>query len=731
MLGLIAGGLAVALCVVLVDRFVLHAEWWEVRHRVTGESVAALGDVGPPPGPLAVSWERTTRVHRGPVAGYDTVSYDVAKGQVVTVSGQGVQVVDARTGARRWSYSRSDWSLLGWTSTDSRLVGYFERDGHRADRVLVGFDLLSGSLLWKREGPRPAAVSRTTLRFPAGAGVVLATDDERRTLNGLSAEDGEPLWQRPVEHGCRLFEGAAQPSGDRESLVAIALDCARRSGPSRLLALDPRTGDVRWDEVLGAEEAPEVTMLDGVTLVSDGTALRAFGEEGEEFAAWDGDAVCGDGMCPSVLVDGRLIVVYHPAGTKRGTTLMEAVDVSSGNVGWAREVPPYTALARAGGDVYALRPRLSELLLPAGIDVVSPADGTATTAPAPFTMDPDLPGGRPWIAAAGGLLYVAVAETVPRPAGESRLVALRGGRAGPGPDELGGVPVADWPDACELLEKEDLARAGLERYVTEPARAEVGTAGLPDPVSCTYEPVEKKAGGDGDPREGAEPGEGAGEGGEEGDEGAGRADGAGGTGGAEGSGEGDGDRPGTGASEGGVPPSAEASGSGSPAPGGGASPSDGPRAHPTSPPPPTGVPTPADGARATAVRGLTVSVRWVAETDEAASQMLDAFQSVQSQVRRRENLGGDEMYEIGATAGVIAVRVGRVIAVVEAGSPTGAAARLAKSVAARLEERAREAEAKRLAAERKKAQEREKAQERAREEREEAGRSVSDPPREP
>ncbi|RSN68833.1 hypothetical protein, partial [Actinomadura sp. WAC 06369] len=169
--------------------------------------------------------------------------------------------------------------------------------------------------------------------------------------------------------------------------------------------------------------------------------------------------------------------------------------------------------------------------------------------------------------------------------------------------------------------------------------------------------------------------------------------------------------------------SASASGAGSPSPGTG-----GPSAHPTSPPPPTGEPTAADGERATAVRGLTVSVRWVAETDDAASQMLDAFQSVQSQVRRRENLGGDEMYEIGTTAGVIAVRVGRVIAVVEAGSPTGAAARLAKSVAARLEEREREA---RAAAAKRLAEQREKAAERDREKRDGAGGPVSDPPRAP
>ncbi|WP_176611435.1 PQQ-binding-like beta-propeller repeat protein [Actinomadura sp. WMMB 499] len=395
MLGLIAGGLAVALCVVLIDRFVLHAEWWEVRHRVTGTPVSPLGDVGPPPGPLAVSWERTTRVHRGSVAGFDAVSYDVAKGQVVAVSGQGVQVVDARTGAKRWSYSRSDWSLLGWTSTGSQLVGYFERDGHRADRVLVGFDVLSGSLLWKREGPRPAAVSRTTLRFPAGAGIVLATDEKRDKLIGLSAETGEPLYQRTVRHGCRLFDGAAQPSGDRESLVALALDCARQSRPSRLLALDPRTGEVRWDEVLGAEEAPEVTMLDGVTLVSDGTALRAFDEEGAEFASWDGDAVCGDGMCPSVLVEGRLLVVYHPAGTKRGTTLMEAVDVPSGNVAWAREVPAYTALARAGSDVYALRPACRNCCCPPGSTSSRPRTAPPRPRPPPSRWTPTPPASAP------------------------------------------------------------------------------------------------------------------------------------------------------------------------------------------------------------------------------------------------------------------------------------------------------------------------------------------------
>jgi hypothetical protein len=84
------------------------------------------------------------------------------------------------------------------------------------------------------------------------------------------------------------------------------------------------------------------------------------------------------------------------------------------------------------------------------------------------------------------------------------------------------------------------------------------------------------------------------------------------------------------------------------------------------------------------VRGLTVSVRWVAETGEAASRMLDALQATQAQARRRRDIGGDEAYEIGPTAGMIALRVGRYVVVVEANRPPGAAARIARSVAYRL-----------------------------------------------
>ncbi|WP_131742575.1 outer membrane protein assembly factor BamB family protein [Actinomadura roseirufa] len=648
--GVVSGAVAVGLCTVLADRFVLHAEWWQVRHTVTADPVAPQSDLGPPPGPLTASWEQTAQMRHGPVAGYGSVAYDVAQGQVVTASGRGLKVLDARTGEGRWSYRRSGWTLLGWSSTGSRLAAYFERDGERGDRLIVGFDALSGALLWRREGERPAAASRTTLRWPAGSGTVLTTDADRRTLTGRSAATGARLWWRRLPAGCRLFEGAAHPADARETLAALALDCA---GANRLLALDPADGAVRWNRPLGSAEAPEVSMLDGVTLASDGTALRAFDRHGAQFAAWRGD-VCGDGMCPSALAGDRLVVARRPPAPGRAARL-EAVDVPSGRSLWRRDAPEYAALAQAGDRIYALRPRLAEPLLPAGVDIITaahgtPADRAAPTAPAPLGVDPELPGVRPWMAAAGGLLYVAVAEAPPRPEGRARLVALRGGATGAGPAELGGVPESDWPDACALLRRDDLTALHLGSYVARPTRASIGRVRLPRPVSCTYEPR------DPEPRRkrGTSPGGGR-------------------SGGPDGERVADPDERDRDAPE----PAPNSPPGGGPVESPSKSPSKSPsRGHSKSPG--------TDGGTEPPVRGLTVSVRWVAGAPPVASRLLDALQSTQAQARPRPDIGGDDAYEIGSTAGTIALRVGRLIIVVDAGRPPGVARRIAQTVAQRL-----------------------------------------------
>ncbi|WP_395109390.1 PQQ-binding-like beta-propeller repeat protein [Actinomadura sp. SCN-SB] len=623
--GLLCAALAVVVGVTVVSRYVLQAEWWQVRHHVTSAPAVPQSAIGPPPGPLSVSWQRSAPARAGALSG-SGVAYQVAQGQVVTASGRGLEVADARTGTDRWSYHRSGWTMAGWSATGSRLVGYFERTGNRDERQMVAFDALSGGLMWRRDDTeRPAAASRATLRWPGGSGVVTTTDERRRTLYGRSADDGSTRWTLKLPTGCRLFEDASHPADGDESLSVLALDCPDRS---RLLAVEPGSGRVRWVRSLGSGESPEVRVLEGVTVAADGTALRAYDKDGTQVVVWNGDEVCGDAMCPAVIHKGHLVVAYRPDDAPTGTGRMESVEVASGRSEWARDVPWYAALTEAGGRLYALRPRLDSRLMPAGIDVIEPADGRTGTVPAPFALDPALTGVRPWLAASGGLLYVAVPEAAPRPTGSAHLFALRGGRAGPGPAELGGVAEKDWPDACGLIRGPDLAAAHLEgARATGAGRAEVGGIGLPHPVTCTYEQQWP------DPEGPAEP---------------------------------------TPSPTGSARPRSSAPATASPS----RSPSPSPsRLVPASPSP---------SQQRWGRRGLTVTVKWVAPTAPTASALLQTFQATQSQARRRTDIGADEAYEIGPTAGTIALRVDRYIVMVDASQPPGAATRLARVVATRL-----------------------------------------------
>jgi outer membrane protein assembly factor BamB len=464
--------------VVAADHLILQAEWWQVNRTVTHALRPPLADLGPPPGPVTPSWQLSTPVGDSELPAYDRVAYTIMDGELVVVSGHGLTVRDARTGRERWHYYRSQWSLLGWARTGQVLVAYLERTGHRGNRLMVGLDAVSGTLLWRQRGDVPAATERTTLRWPAGAGVVIVTEDGRHTLYGRSATSGRRMWTKRLAHGCLLPEAAPYGSSSSETVAAFSLDCGARD---HTIAIDPRTGRTLF--VTNAAHAA-VSVSGDVTSVFDGTGLFAYDRGGRQFLVRRGDAVCRD-MCPTAVTGGHLLVAYDLArqpedGT--ATRRLESVDIGSGKMTWRRDMSGYTALSVAGGVLYGLRSRLADPLLPVGIDVIDPATGVGTTVPAPLVTRPGLDGVRPWLAAGGGLLYVAVPTARPRPFGGARLVALRGGIRGSGPPQLAGVPPGEWPNACSLLGKHDLPRG----YAEEPTPAQV--QGLRLPAGCTYRP---------------------------------------------------------------------------------------------------------------------------------------------------------------------------------------------------------------------------------------------------
>ncbi|GLY76893.1 PQQ-binding-like beta-propeller repeat protein [Actinoallomurus iriomotensis] len=492
--GVVATLVTVICGAILADRLILQAEWWQVNRTVTHAPRPPLADLGPPPGPVTLSWQLSTPVADSELPAYDRVAYTIMDGELVVVSGHGLTVRDARTGRERWHYYRGQWSLLGWARTGHVVVAYLERTGHRGNRLMVGLDAVSGTLLWRQRGDVPAATERTTLRWPAGGGVVIVTEDGRHTLYGRAAATGRRVWSKRLAHGCLLPEAVPYGSSASDSVAAFGLDCGARD---RTLALDPRTGRTLFTTNAAH---PAVSVSGDVTAVFDGTGLHAYDRGGREFLVRRGEDVCRE-MCPAVVTGGHLLIAYDLArGPENGTETrrLESIDIGSGGLSWRRDMSGYTALSVSGGLVYGLRSRLADPLLPAGIDVIDPATGAGTTVPAPLVTRPGLDGVRPWLAAGGGLLYVAVPTARPRPFGGARLVALRGGIRGSGPPELAGVPAREWPEACSLLTKHDLPRG----YAAEPTTAHV--EGLRLRVGCTYRlRHQKRRASDGPEREAA------------------------------------------------------------------------------------------------------------------------------------------------------------------------------------------------------------------------------------
>jgi hypothetical protein len=489
--GVLATLVTVICGVVLADRLILQAEWWQVNRTVTHAPRPPLADLGPPPGPVTVSWQLSTPVADSELPAYDRVAYTIMDGELVAVSGHGLTVRDARTGRERWHYYRGQWSLLGWARTGQVLLAYLERTGHRGSRLMVGLDAVSGTLLWRERGDVPAATERTTLRWPAGGGVVVVTEDGRNTLYGRSAATGRRVWSKRLAHGCLLPEAVPYGSAASETVAAFALDCGARD---RTLTLDPRSGRTLFTTNAAH---PGVAVSGDVTVVFDGAGLYAYDRWGHQFLVRKGDGVCRE-MCPTAVTGGHLLVAYDLARAPEdgtATRRLESVDIGSGASAWRRDISGYTALSVAGGLLYGLRSRIADPLLPAGIDVIDPLTGSGTTVPAPLVTRPGLDGVRPWLAAGGGLLYVATPTARPRPFGAARLLALRGGIRGAGPPELAGVPARDWPDACSLLARHDLPRG----YSAEPAKASV--EGVRLTPGCTYRPHPKRRRSDGPERE--------------------------------------------------------------------------------------------------------------------------------------------------------------------------------------------------------------------------------------
>lgn len=225
-------------------------------------------------------------------------------------------------------------------------------------------------------------------------------------------------------------------------------------GRDRVLALDSATGRERWRKDVAPPHDGGVlgtSVSGGVALIQYASGYSIVAADGREPTR--GGAIVCSLECRLQTVAGHIVVLPMDGGlgvsAKRQVLI---VDTRTGRTTVSDIGEAYSTLAVAGGRVYGVHQHVSTAsvarLLPSGLDVIDPATGAVRPRPLPFATkasreEPGEPTAD-WTAVAGGRLYTrrVLDET-------ARITSYTTTKPG-GPAELGGVPAADWPDACHL-----------------------------------------------------------------------------------------------------------------------------------------------------------------------------------------------------------------------------------------------------------------------------------------
>ena len=409
-------------------------------------------------------------------------------GQLAVVSPRGLDVLDAQTGKPRWHYYEKSRLVTSYAVTADAVVVTTVAAGKDGKALLdddkqlrtTGLDAATGKSLWDKDHLLPVTEGQQTGYHPfgsakSGVAVLAGPDKARPTLLGIDARTGKQRWT--------WSNGAAQhcsfrPQDSDGSLLLFEASCGTQK---TMYALDPTSGVIRWEKPVD-KGTWNTRTWNGVTLITnfrlndnestlvgpDGKTLWKLKDK--EFAATE-MAVSG----------GRAVLTVsdHDRGFGRR---IEIVNTRTGKVEKRTDARDHDRLVPAGGRVYGVRQWLGEYqdseygispkLVPGALDVIDPGKGKVTTVPLPFAVVGEVPAGAPApMLIAGDRLFRVQAQ-----GGGLRLTAYGPGK-GARPVETGGVPAADWPDACKLTAK---ASDVTKREPAEKKPLRLGSVSIPN-----------------------------------------------------------------------------------------------------------------------------------------------------------------------------------------------------------------------------------------------------------
>ena len=281
----------------------------------------------------------------------------VAGRDAAYVSREGTLVVqDHLTGRRRWEadlkykwYGR-EWYVLPPAPT---IVGGVVCSRSLSDTELCGFALDTGEPLWSTDTSGAMEVS------PTVAGGLLVTGDENGRCCAIDGIRGSIRWsarlaKAEIATQVAVAGGTAfVPSNDGimyaidvatgkalwpavtedPASVTVSEDTVLAAAGTRLLAIDPRTGERSWRLRLGSRVNGALAARAGVVVISAGSTVYAV-------AVADGQLLWQNDLgrkltSPSIAGDVVLIASQEPA-------LLQALSLKDGHVLWSVTLPDRT-----------------------------------------------------------------------------------------------------------------------------------------------------------------------------------------------------------------------------------------------------------------------------------------------------------------------------------------------------------------------------------------------------
>lgn len=328
----VAGPAALAVALVAAVAAPLAGPWWAYERlvdRTTTGAAAPAEDASGPARPGAVRW------HRPALTSVALGNYVLLRDRQPDRSPR-IVVVDAATGAERWSYRHADAYVEPTGDPASgTVVLAVDRDGAEELRA---FDLPTGRPLWNRRdageivGSIPRFGEDGMLSPP---GVLVLLDQRATRLRALDPRTGAERWRRTVDPEC-ASSAAYFRAGD--VLVATSL-CRSRTVPAYRLD----TGADAWTAALSpvpvrSRGVDRPALLAGGAVVlqvseNERTVLVAL-DPGTGRERWRRDV--RPGVLPATVTGGRVVLAEVDAADR---LVAVAVDPATGRPAWTTVLP--------------------------------------------------------------------------------------------------------------------------------------------------------------------------------------------------------------------------------------------------------------------------------------------------------------------------------------------------------------------------------------------------------